>query len=318
MPDNRVQAGLLLRQDARAARDRAVARFGHRGRLSVYRQVFSRCEHFVQFFRIGLGVGFRPTERFLHVAGARFAAVFVIAIGAESQPHRLDIIADLRWLDRFSHLDAQLRVVAQTARAVHVELAVLACDKAEVAEGGVGDVGGRVGKAHLELTRHLFRLEEVQQIVARGLCPRQHVEILVRLHTGQRRAHDIAGIVAAAAQGDDTRVERLLDQLAHGILTEVMQLDGLAGGEVRALDAVLADGLCHKGELIARDAACGHTQAQHAGLAALLGVAAIVAGKTFVFADFDLAGVERGRFVAEFAEIGLPCLDRNGIHAFPP
>ena len=110
-------------------------------------------------------------------------------------------------LDRLADFYAEERVVAQAAGAVHIELAVRTGDKAQVAVGGVRLVCRGIREADLELAGHLFRLDEVHEVVARGFRIGQGVEILVRLHAGERRTHHVAREVAAAAHGDDAGVE---------------------------------------------------------------------------------------------------------------
>ena len=92
-------------------------------------------------------------------------------------------------------------------------------------------------------------LMKCNQIVARSLGIGQGVKILVRLHARERRAHHVAREVATAAHGDDTGVERLLHERADRVRIQVVQLDGLAGGEVRALYVIVADRVRDKREL---------------------------------------------------------------------
>ena len=271
-----VEARLLLADDPRAASRRAVPLLAH-GRAQLrQREVLAGFAHLAQLLQVSRLVCLRSAQRLLQVAGARLAAVFVVAVCAEGQPHRLDVIEDLARRHRLGDQHAEARIVAQAARAVHVEQAVRPRRKAQIAERRVRHVSRSVRKAHLELAGHLLRLDERRQVVARGLRPRQHVEVLPLLHAGERGAHHIARVVAAAAHRDDAMVERALDDVADRLPRQVVQLDGLAGGEVDAPDAVPADHLRRERQLLRRHAARRHAQAQHARLAVALRIGAVI------------------------------------------
>ena len=90
-----------------------------------------------------------------------------------------------------------------------------------------------------------------------------------------------------------------------------MELDGLAGGEVELVHPVLPDAVGHKGQLFLIQPTAGGPQAEHAGLAALLGVAAEAAGEAFILFYGGRAGIETaGRFL-KCGKIFLPALGIN-------
>ena len=178
----------------------------------------------------------------------------------------------------------------------------------------MGHVGGRVGEAHLQLPGHLLRLDEVHQVLTCGLCPGQHVKIFTLLHAGEGRAHHVPGEVSAAAHGDDARVQGLFHNGADGVLLQVVELDGLAGGEVGPGHVILPDGLGGERQLFLRHPAGGHPQAQHTGLSALLGVAAVQAGKALIGGLVQLSGVKRGGPGLKFRQVLLPALSIDLMH----
>ena len=277
-------------------------------------QVHPRGEHRVQLLLIGPGVALRPAADVLHIAGAGLAPVFIVAVGPEGEPHGLDIVEDLVGVHPLGHLHAELGVVAQAAGGVHVKSPVRPGGKAQVPIGGVGQIGRGVGEADLQLAGHLLRLDKVHGIVARRLGVGQHVEIFARFHAGQGGAHGIAGEVAAAAHGDDAVVQGLLHNGVQGLGQQIVELDGLAGGEVGPGDGIGADGLGHKGQLVPGDPPGGHAQAEHAGLAALLGIAAVQTGKTLICALVQGTGIEFIRLFPEGGQVLLPALRVDGVH----
>ena len=153
----------------------------------------------------------------------------------------------------------------------------------------------------------------MHQVVAGGLGPGQDVKVFVRLHAGQGRAHDVAGIVSAAAHGDDAGVQAALHDVVDGIGLQVMQLDGLAGGEVDAAHLVAADRVGGKGQFFRGDPAGGHAQAQHVGFAAPLGVAAVQAGKAFVSHFVKIAGVKIFGFLPKSGKVLFPGPGIDGL-----
>ena len=277
-------------------------------------QVLAAGQHLLQLLLIGLHIGLRTAQGLLHIAGAGLAPVLIVAVGAEGQPHGLDVIEDLLRRHGLRHFHAEAGVVAQAAGAVDIEGAVGTGGKAQIPVGGVGHVGGRVGEAHLQLPGHPLRLDEVHQVLTCGLCPGQHVEVLPFLYAGQGRAGHVPGEVSAAAHGDNAAVQGALHDGTHRLRRQVVELDGLAGGEMSPGHGIRPDGLGREGQLLLGHAARGHPQAQHAGLAALLGIAAIQAGETLVGRLVQLSGIERRGLLPESRQVLFPALGINVVH----
>ena len=315
VPGHGVQAGLLLRNDPGPGHRHAVPLLGDRGRGQVQVQFHPRGEHRVQLLLIGPGVALRPAADVLHIAGAGLAPVFIVAVGPEGLPHGLDVVEDLVGRDPLGHLHAELGVVAQAAGGVYVELPVRPGGKAQVPIGGVGQVGRGVGEADLQLAGHLLRLDKVHGIIARRLGIGHHVEILANFHAGQGGAHGVPGEVAAAAHGDDAVVQGLLHDGVQGLGQQVVELNRLAGGKVGPGNGIGADGLGHKGQLVPGDPPGGHAQAEHTGLAALLGIAAVKAGKALIGALVQGPGIKFVRLLPEGGQVLLPALGVDGVHS---
>ena len=305
-----VQAFLLLGKDAAAAGGGAVAGLGHGsgGHLQHQLGVFGLDpgQRFVVSGHIAL-----RAQHVLHIAGAGLGPVFVVAVGEEQLPHSPDVEQDLLRSDGLGHLQAHLGVGAQAAGAVHVEGTVGTGGKAQVTEGDVGDVGGAVGEANLELAGHFPLTDEGHEVLAGGLGPGEDVEVLALFHAGEGGDHGISGKIAAAAPGDDAHVQGLFHDGEEGVGLEVVELDGLAGGEVELVHPVLPDAVGHEGQLFLIQPTAGGPQAEHTRLAALLGVAAEAAGEAFILFYGGRAGIETaGRFL-KCGKIFLPALGIN-------
>ena len=314
MPLHGVKALLLLPDDTGAAHHHAVAGLGDRPGLHSQVQVLAGGQHLRQLLVVGFCVACGTAADILHVAGTGLAPVLIVAVGPEGQPHGLDIVENFARLHRLGHLYAEAGVVAKAPGAVHVEFPVRPGHEAQVPVGGVGHVGGGVGEAHLQLPGHLLRLDEVHEVVPGGLGPGQNVEILALLHAGEGRAHHVPGEVSAAAHGDDARVQGFFHDVADIVLLQIVELNGLAGGEMGPGHGMLPDGPGGERQLFLRHPSGGHPQAQHAGLAAFLGIAAVQPGKTLIGGFVQLSGVKRGGFCPKFRQVLFPALRIDGMH----
>ena len=281
---------------------------------NVQIQILSGGENLRQLLVEGRGVGFRPSQGLLHIAGAGLAPVLIVAVGPEGEPHGFDIIEDFCRRDALRHLHAETGVVSQAPGAVDVEEAVCPGGEAQIPVGGVGQVGGGIGKPYLQLPGHFLRLDEGHQIIPGGLRPGQDVKIFLLLHPGEGGAHDIPGKVPAAAYGDNPRIQGVRHDGAGGGAVQVVELDGLAGGEMHTAYLVLADGPGDESQFFRCYPAGRHPQAQHVGGTALLRVAAVVAGKALVGGLVQLTGVKGGSFFLKSGQILLPGFRVNGLH----
>ena len=194
-------------------------------------------------------------------------------------------------------------VVAQAAGDIQPEGAVRLGDEAHIPEGGMDAVIHAVAEGHLQLAGHVDVPADGQQIVAGCLGPGQHVEGLAGLHAGQRAGHDVAGVVAAAAAGDDVAVDGALHQDGNQLGGQVVQLDGLAGGQLQGGDAVLAGDAGQELQPGAGQAAAGHAQAQHVFGAVPLGVGAEAARSALVVLAGHFARGESPGLLGEFLNL---------------
>ena len=92
VPEHGVKPVLLLLNNAETLGRRAVAELGDVLRLDHKVKVLTRCDDLGKLLIIGLCVALRAAANVLHVASARLAAVFVVAVGTEGQPHCLDVV----------------------------------------------------------------------------------------------------------------------------------------------------------------------------------------------------------------------------------
>ena len=241
-------------------------------------------------------------------------AILIIAVGAEGYPHCLEIKQQLIRFYRLCYLDAKARIVAETACGINVKLSVRTRGIAHIAECRMGYVFRRIGKANLELARHRLCVDKVHCKFTDCLCIRQNVEIFALLHAAERCAHGVAREIAAAAHGDNADIQSAFHDVAGRFCIHIVQLNGLTRGKVRARHIVLADGFGNVCELLRGHTASRHTQTQHVFRRVMLCIAAIAAGKAFVFRFFYFALGVCNRFFAEQRHIRLPALRVNLLH----
>ena len=180
----------------------------------------------------------------------------------------------------------------------------------------MGQVPLGVGKAHFQLSRHFFRLDKCEKIIPGSQSPGQHIKILILLHAGERGTHHIAGIISAAAQSHDPRIQGLLHDPACGVRPQVVELDGLAGGKMYPRYLIFFNSAGSKSQPFFRHHPGRHAQPQHVGFAALLSIASIVAGKAFVSSLIHLTGIECPCLFPKLFQVCFPDLgrDRCQIH----
>lgn len=178
----------------------------------------------------------------------------------------------------------------------------------------MGYVFRRIGKANLKLARHRLCVDKVHCKFTDRLCIRQNVEIFALLHAAERCAHGVAREITAAAHCDNADIQSAFHDIAGRFCVHIVQLNGLTRGKVCARHIVLADGFGNICELLRGHTASRHTQTQHVFGRIMLRIAAITAGKTFVFCFFNLALGVCNRFFAEQRHIRLPALRVNLFH----
>ena len=178
----------------------------------------------------------------------------------------------------------------------------------------MGQVARRAGKCHLQLTRHLLRADKAHQVFSCCLRPGKHIKIFILLHSGKRAAGDIAREISAASHGNDSHVHSLLHNVRNNTAVQIMKLNGLAGSKVRLFQIVLPNGIRNKFQFFLCYTAAGHAQTQHACLTALLGIASVQSGKSFVSVLAEFSCVKRCSFFPESRKILLPVLVISNFH----
>ena len=142
-------------------------------------------------------------------------------------------------------------------------------------------------------------MDKPKQIIRRFFGIGKHIKIFALLHAGERGTHHISGVIPAPAPGDDALAERFFYQCANLGFGKVVELDALAGSEMHQGDLVFFYAVCNKLQLPFGNFPSGEAQAQHAGVAAPLGIASKPAGKFLIFGDVHFFLV---KFFGHFVE----------------
>ncbi len=205
---DRVQPFLFLRNDP-AALDRAVAFLVDFLRFDVQIVAARRFQFAGQAQKLLFQlVG---AHAFLQIARSRLRPVFIVSVLAEQVDHRPDIVQHIFGRHVFLHEHAFAVVGPKTAGDIQLERAVVIGDKAHVAERRVHRIVHAVRERDLELARHFEVAANRQRVVGHRRRVRDHVERFAFFHARQRRAHDVARIVAAARLRVNLGVNRLPD-----------------------------------------------------------------------------------------------------------
>ena len=313
MPGHRIQSVLLLGNNPAALNPNAVVLLCHRVRRHIQLQLLPG-KYLGQLLRVRLRVGLRAAAGLLHITGTGPAPVFIISISPEGQPHGFNIVENLLRRHSLPDLYAEARVISQAAGAVHIKGPVRPGYKAQIPIGRMGPVRRGIGKSHLQLSRHLLRLDKLQQIVPRCLRPGKHVKIFSLLQAGKRRTHHIPREIPAASHNNNARVQRFFHDGVQVFRRQIVELHRLAGGKMHPGHAVLPNGSGHKGKALPRHPPGGHAQAQHAGLSVLLGVTSVVAGKSLVSAFVQLPGIKSIRLLPKCGKLLFPNFGINCSH----
>ncbi len=213
--------------------------------------VLNGCE----FFRKGFGEGFLAAQGLNHEPGARLGAVFVVAVFAEGIDHGHDIIGNVTGIYMFGHFHAEAGDIAKPAGGIDVEGPVFTGHKSQVAESRVGFVGIAPGECDLEFAGHLRSVNEVHEELRRGFGPGQHIKGFPGVHSGEGRTHDVAGIVSTAAIADNVHIQGVVHDGIYLFRHQVMQLHGLAGGEVHQGHLLFIQGADQEIQLVFRQTA---------------------------------------------------------------
>ncbi len=174
----------------------------------------------------------------------------------------------------------------------------------------MGFVGIAAGECDLEFAGHLRSVNEVHEELRRGFGPGQHIKGFPGVHSGEGRTHDVAGIVSTAAIADNVHIQGVVHDGIYLFRHQVMQLHGLAGGEVHQGHLLFIQGADQEIQLVFRQTAGRGPQPQHVVLAVTLGIAAIFAGETLVVLFGQFSGMKRFSF---FPEQGNRVPEHGGI-----
>ena len=237
--------------------------------------------HFSKLLLVCLNI-FLFAQLILHIAGSGLGSVLIIAVCGKGVHHSFNIVKNILRLHSFRHKSAHLRIGAQSACAVYVEQAVLSGRKAQIAEGGVRTVSRRIGKAYLQFSRKLHRLDKAHQILRCLESIGKHVEPLSLLHAGKRGHHDVSRKISASASRVNAHVQGFLHNFADRRSIQIVKLDRLAGSKVNLIDLVLLNAVPDKFQLLLGHTSSGQAEPEHTGLSASLGVASKAPGKSLV------------------------------------
>ena len=205
-------------------------------------------------------------------------------------------------------------VVAQAAGNAEGKGPVGLCQEAHIPESGVDGVVHSVTKSDLQFTGHMDVPADGKQILCGSLGVRRHIKCLAGLDSGQRAAHDVPGIVAAASPGDDAAADSRFHDLRDLLRFQVVELHRLAGGQLHQANAVFFHDFRQKAQALHRQAATGHPQAQHVPGRIPLGVRAHAAGHTLVVFPFNITLVKRCDLFSKGSDFRAICLHPLFIH----
>ena len=120
-----------------------------------------------------------------------------------------------------------------------------------------------IAERDFQLTGHVDIPADGQQVFGYCLGVGHNVKRLPRLHTAERAGHHVPGIVAAAALGENGAVNCRFHDFGHLACRQVVELDGLAGGQFYPVYLLTLHCLGQKFQLLQGQPAARHTQAQH-------------------------------------------------------
>ena len=184
-------------------------------------------------------------------------------MGTERVDHGLDVVQDLSDRHGFVHQHAHAVIVAQTTGDAQGEGAVRLGLEAHVTEGAVDRVVHAVAEGDFQFPGHVDIPADGQQILGCRLRPGHHVKGLSGLYAAQRAAHDVAGIVSAAALTENVTADGLRHQRRHLLSGQVVKLHSLAGGQLQLPDIIALHRFRQKLQPLQRQTAACHPQAQH-------------------------------------------------------
>ena len=164
--------------------------------------------------------------------------------------------------------------------------------EAHVPEGAVDAVVHPVAEGDFQLAGHLDVPADGQQIFGHRLGVGNHVEGLAGLDAAEGAGHHVPGVVAAAPLGVYLTAHRLGHEGRHLIGRQVVELDGLAGGQLHPAHLLPLHHLGQELQPLHRQPSAGQTQAEHVFGGVPLGVGAQAAGHALVVLPVDLPLVE--------------------------
>ena len=172
-----------------------------------------------------------------------------------------------------------------------------------------------VAERNLQLARHVDVTADGKQILRCGLGPGHNVKSFAGLHAGQGAGLNVAGVITAAAAGDNAAGDGGLHDGRHLVRSQIVHLDRFAGGQLQEWHMVLLNSLCHKVQALRRDPAARQPQPQHMLGSIALGITAKPAGNAFVVLAGNFAlgkGVDRVGKAADFFAVSVEPLLVHG------
>ena len=149
-----------------------------------------------------------------------------------------------------------------------------------------------VAEGDFQLAGHLDVPADGQQIFGHRLGVGNHVEGLAGLDAAEGAGHHVPGVVAAAPLGVDLTAHRLGHEGGHLIGRQVVELDGLAGGQLHPAHLLPLHHLGEEFQPLQGQPPAGQAQAEHVFGGVPLGVGAQAAGHALVGLPVDLPLVE--------------------------
>ena len=219
---------------------------------------------------------------------------------AEGVHHGLDVVKDLSRLDSLVHQHAH--AVAHGPQApgnAEGEGPVRLGPEAHVPEGAVDRVVRAVGERDFQLPGHVNLPADGEKVVRHRRRVRGRVKGLPLLHAGEGAAHDVPGVVPAAAPAEDAAGGSLLHNGGHLLRRQVVELHRLAGGELQSPDLVLLHGIRQEFQPLQGQPPGGQAQAEHVLRRVPLGIAAHAAGTALVVLPVNFALLEIPDFPGE-------------------
>jgi hypothetical protein len=219
---------------------------------------------------------------------------------AEGVHHGLYIVEDLGGVHGLIHQHSHAVAHGpQSPGDAEGERPVRLRPEAHVPEGAVDGIVRAVGESDLQLPGHADFPADGEEVVRHRLRVGIGVEGLPLLHAGEGAAHDVPGVVPAAAPAEDAAGDGRLHDGGDLLRREVVELHRLTGGELQPPDVIALHGVRQELQPLRRQPSGGQAQAQHVLFRVPLGVAAHAAGDALIVLPVDFPLLELPDFFGE-------------------